>query len=186
MKRGATAYKAVEGAAETAGRRWTWIYSAFPLRAVRKGTGFLHRLIMSLGVWEWLSLLGEYLNRSKPQESELALHERDHLQSWVSINRDEKCWRFLTYPSLDKLARIFTEPREAWISVELCTVSETSTFSGNTCKPKSREERLKNRCKLDCVLVGLVEMFHVQTQHTYTYTTELWATPAGLGQGRNE
>lgn len=35
-------------------------------------------------------------------------------------------------------------------------------------------------------LVGLVEKFCVQTQYTYTYTTELWATPSGLGQGRKE
>lgn len=35
-------------------------------------------------------------------------------------------------------------------------------------------------------LVDLVEKFCVQTQYTYTYTTELWATPSGLGQGRKE
>lgn len=35
-------------------------------------------------------------------------------------------------------------------------------------------------------LVGLVEKFCAQTQYTFSYTTELWATPPGLRQGRKE
>ena len=148
-KNRATEYKAVEGAAETAGRRWRWIYSVFPVRAVCKGMGFLHRLITTVRA----AIISGWI--SEPEKTTRIWTNR----TWkgaptkfsflkLSINCNEKCWHFLTYSSLDKMVVIFTEPIEAWISVELCIRSETSTFSGNTYKPKSREERLENKCKL--------------------------------------
>lgn len=65
----------------------------------------------------------------------------------------------LTYPSLEKMARIF----RAGIPVELCVKSETSTLSGNTCKSKRQGRKTENKMQVQAHVVGLVEKFHAQT-----------------------
>lgn len=92
-----------------------------------------------VSIWTWAS----HENVNKPS-SERSITKLSFLTLAVKCN--ETCQHSPTYPSSDKTARACTDPMQAWISVALHETSETQTFSGNTCKPKSRAETLENKC----------------------------------------
>lgn len=114
----------------------SWVRGQSPTEQVSKDPGSCYNFCMS--IWTWAS--HENVNKPSMDRSTTKL---SYLM--LAVKCKGTCWRSPTYPSSDKTARACTDPTQAWISVAPHVASETRTFSGNTCRPKSRAETPENK-----------------------------------------